>query len=228
MELAPSPPAPWKCNVASTRPPPRAAAGMGRGTRAGFRRRCRRPHEAGHGQGRCPAHCGGKADSPTSSPTVSGACSCWRRPTAWTWKRNSPPQWTGSTRSWRRKRRSAATRRRFETGLARPRSPPPRRIFFVFIRANRAQVAGHDHRRPGLMVADHWKDYQLLDCGMGMKHEQSALHPRAARPADHLAAHRRQRALGKLDACCHRSETGGGKWESASPCPTTRPSATVT
>ncbi|HEX7631421.1 MAG TPA: class I SAM-dependent methyltransferase, partial [Lacunisphaera sp.] len=68
--------------------------------------------------------------------------------------------------------------------------------------------------RPGLIVADQWKDYQLLDCGLGMKHEQWGPYT-LVRPDPQIIWPRSGNATRweNWDGFYHRSETGGGKWE---------------
>ena len=68
--------------------------------------------------------------------------------------------------------------------------------------------------RPGLIVADQWKDYQLLDCGLGMKHEQWGPY-KLVRPDPQIIWPRSDGATRweNWDGFYHRSETGGGKWE---------------
>ncbi|WP_438482346.1 class I SAM-dependent methyltransferase [Oleiharenicola lentus] len=68
--------------------------------------------------------------------------------------------------------------------------------------------------RPGLIVADGWKDYQLIDCGMGMKQEKWG--PYALVRPDPQIIWPRTGGNGRWenwDGFYHRSETGGGKWE---------------
>jgi len=74
-------------------------------------------------------------------------------------------------------------------------------------------------QRPALIVADRWRDYQLVDCGSGMKQERwgdytlvrpdpQIIWPRhGAGGADSAAAWE------TWDGFYHRSEQGGGKWE---------------
>jgi len=74
--------------------------------------------------------------------------------------------------------------------------------------------------RPGLIVADNWKDYQLLDCGLGMKHEKWGPYT-LVRPDPQIIW---PRAGGNgrwenWDGYYHRSDTGGGKWEYRQPLP---------
>ena len=79
--------------------------------------------------------------------------------------------------------------------------------------------------RPALIVADRWRDYQLLDCGDGMKQERWAeftlvrpdpqiIWPR--RGSDGNSAGARWE---NWDGFYHRSEAGGGKWEYRRPLP---------
>jgi 23S rRNA (cytosine1962-C5)-methyltransferase len=77
-------------------------------------------------------------------------------------------------------------------------------------------------QRPALIVADHWRDYQLLDCGDGMKQERWGQYT-LVRPDPQIiwprsgstsldgggGASRWQ----SWDGYYHRSEAGGGKWE---------------
>jgi 23S rRNA (cytosine1962-C5)-methyltransferase len=67
---------------------------------------------------------------------------------------------------------------------------------------------------PGLIVADHWQDYQLLDCGLGMKQEQWGRY-NLVRPDPQIIWPRSggDTRWEKWDGYYHRSETGGGKWE---------------
>lgn len=80
--------------------------------------------------------------------------------------------------------------------------------------------------RPALIVAEGWRDYELLDCGDGMKHERwgeySLVRPdpqiiwprRGSRPDD-----KREPRWEGWDGFYHRSEQGGGKWEFKRPLP---------
>lgn len=79
-------------------------------------------------------------------------------------------------------------------------------------------------QRPALIVADRWQDYQLIDCGDGMKQERwgeftlvrpdpQIIWPRHG--TDGKTAARWE----KWDGFYHRSETGGGKWEYRRPLP---------
>jgi 23S rRNA (cytosine1962-C5)-methyltransferase len=76
-------------------------------------------------------------------------------------------------------------------------------------------------QRPALIVADRWRDYQLLDCGAGMKHERwgeftlvrpdpQIIWPRHGSDGANAAANARWE---NWDGFYHRSEQGGGKWE---------------
>jgi 23S rRNA (cytosine1962-C5)-methyltransferase len=71
-------------------------------------------------------------------------------------------------------------------------------------------------QRPALIVADRWKDYQLLDCGDDMKQERWGGYT-LVRPDPQIIWPRHDRAAGARwegwDGYYHRSEAGGGKWE---------------
>ena len=68
--------------------------------------------------------------------------------------------------------------------------------------------------RPGLLVADRWQDYQLIDCGHGMKEEKWGPYT-LVRPDPQIIWPRSsgQTRWEGWDGYYHRSETGGGKWE---------------
>jgi len=68
--------------------------------------------------------------------------------------------------------------------------------------------------RPGLIVADGWKDYQLLDCGLGMKQERWGAYT-LVRPDPQVIWPRPGGGTRweEWDGYYHRSESGGGKWE---------------
>lgn len=71
--------------------------------------------------------------------------------------------------------------------------------------------------RPALIVADRWRDYQLVDCGDGMKQERWGEFT-LVRPDPQIIWPRHGQASGiarweDWDGFYHRSETGGGKWE---------------
>jgi 23S rRNA (cytosine1962-C5)-methyltransferase len=70
--------------------------------------------------------------------------------------------------------------------------------------------------RPALIVADRWRDYQLLECGDGMKQERWGAYT-LVRPDPQIIWPRHQKAAGtrweNWDGFYHRSEQGGGKWE---------------
>lgn len=67
--------------------------------------------------------------------------------------------------------------------------------------------------RPGLIVADQWKDYQLLDCGDGMKQERWGDFT-LVRPDPQIIWPRARGGKWEgWDGFYHRSESGGGKWE---------------
>ncbi len=87
-------------------------------------------------------------------------------------------------------------------------------------------------QRPALLVADRWRDYQLLDCGDGMKKERWGDYtlvrpdPQIIWPR-HIATPSGNKSSGSVpaglgggragwdgwDGLYHRSEQGGGKWE---------------
>lgn len=74
--------------------------------------------------------------------------------------------------------------------------------------------------RPGLVVADQWQDYQLLDCGDGLKQERWGRYT-LVRPDPQIIWPRSSGAKRweGWDGFYHRSETGGGKWEFRNPLP---------
>ncbi len=68
--------------------------------------------------------------------------------------------------------------------------------------------------RPGLIIADRWQDYQLLDCGDGMKMERWGEYT-LVRPDPQIIWPRSGGAT-KWEGWhgyYHRSERGGGKWD---------------
>lgn len=94
-------------------------------------------------------------------------------------------------------------------------------------------------QRPALIVADRWRDYQLLDCGDGMKQERwgeytlvrpdpQIIWPRhgstSKMTAGSDAATKGGPSSARVrwegwDGFYHRSEQGGGKWEFRRPLP---------
>jgi 23S rRNA (cytosine1962-C5)-methyltransferase len=73
--------------------------------------------------------------------------------------------------------------------------------------------------RPALILADGWKDYQLLDCGLGMKMERWGAYT-LVRPDPQIIWPRASGApWEKWDGLYHRSEKGGGEWEFKKPLP---------
>lgn len=67
--------------------------------------------------------------------------------------------------------------------------------------------------RHALITATGWQDYQLLDCGMGMKQERWGQYV-LVRPDPQIIWPRRGNEPWKdWDGFYHRSESGGGKWE---------------
>ncbi len=74
-------------------------------------------------------------------------------------------------------------------------------------------------QRPSLIVADHWKDYQLLDCGMGMKQERWGQY-NLVRPDPQIVwPRRKEEPWSGWDGYYHRSDSGGGRWEFRRPLP---------
>src|SRR5580658_452560 len=71
-------------------------------------------------------------------------------------------------------------------------------------------------QRPPLLVADRWRDYQLLDCGDGMKQERWGPYT-LVRPDPQVLWPRRGMEPGARwehwDGYYHRGEAGGGHWE---------------
>ncbi|HUG09709.1 MAG TPA: class I SAM-dependent methyltransferase [Opitutaceae bacterium] len=64
-----------------------------------------------------------------------------------------------------------------------------------------------------IILADKWQDYQLLDCGAGMKQERWGEYV-LVRPDPQILWPRRGRAEWKdWDGFYHRSAAGGGEWE---------------
>lgn len=85
-------------------------------------------------------------------------------------------------------------------------------------------------QRPALIVADHWQDYQLIDCGDGMKHERwgdytlvrpdpQIIWPRHGSGSGSAGASDSKAKWQNWDGFYHRSEQGGGKWEYRRPLP---------
>ncbi len=71
--------------------------------------------------------------------------------------------------------------------------------------------------RPALIVADRWRDYQLLDCGTGMKQERWGPYT-LVRPDPQVLWPRQGAVPGaeawpEWDGFYHRSDQGGGRWE---------------
>jgi len=76
--------------------------------------------------------------------------------------------------------------------------------------------------KSGLLLADRWTDYQLLDCGEGMKQERWGPYV-LVRPDPQILWPRRTPPLGapweNWDGFYHRSASGGGHWEFRRPLP---------
>jgi 23S rRNA (cytosine1962-C5)-methyltransferase len=77
-------------------------------------------------------------------------------------------------------------------------------------------------QRPELIVADRWREYQLLDCGDGLKQERWGPYT-LVRPDPQIAWPRHGCAPGvpwdTWDGYYHRSASGGGRWEFRQPLP---------
>lgn len=77
-------------------------------------------------------------------------------------------------------------------------------------------------QRPALIVADRWRDYELLDCGDGLKQERWGSYT-LVRPDPQIIWPRAGATPGakweKWDGFYHRSESGGGRWEFRRPLP---------
>ena len=90
-------------------------------------------------------------------------------------------------------------------------------------------------QRPALLIADRWRDYELIDCGDGMKQERwgkvtlvrpdpQIIWPRrgSAAPVDRTGGESKADAANSWtnwDGFYHRAESGGGKWEFRRPVP---------
>jgi 23S rRNA (cytosine1962-C5)-methyltransferase len=83
--------------------------------------------------------------------------------------------------------------------------------------------------RPTLLLADRWRDYQLIDCGDGMKQERwgtftlvrpdpQIIWPRSGSERSRTGAPASAK-WENWDGFYHRAETGGGKWEFRRPLP---------
>lgn len=81
-------------------------------------------------------------------------------------------------------------------------------------------------QRPAIAIADRWHDYQLIDCGEGMKQERwgpytlvrpdpQVLWPRHGAGAPGTGGS----SWPDWDGFYHRSESGGGRWEFRNPLP---------
>ncbi len=74
-------------------------------------------------------------------------------------------------------------------------------------------------QRPALILADGWRDYQLLDCGAGMKQERWGPHT-LVRPDPQIIWPKHSGPDWRdWDGFYHRSEKGGGRWEYRRPLP---------
>ena len=104
------------------------------------------------------------------------------------------------------------------TSCAKPLLDTPHH--WDLLRANACMSA--PVQRPALIVADRWRDYQLLECGDGMKQERWGPYT-LVRPDPQILWPRHGAAPGAKwkhwDGFYHRSEQGGGKWEFRRPLP---------
>lgn len=73
--------------------------------------------------------------------------------------------------------------------------------------------------RPGLALADRWQDYQLLDCGDGMKQERWGAYTLVRPDPQVLWPRRGGGEWREWDGFYHRSASGGGRWEFRRPLP---------
>ena len=75
-------------------------------------------------------------------------------------------------------------------------------------------------QRPGLLLADRWTDYRLLDCGDGLKAERWGEFT-LVRPDPQILWPQGEGRHGweNWDGFYHRSEHGGGQWEFRRPLP---------
>ena len=78
------------------------------------------------------------------------------------------------------------------------------------------RVMSSSVQRPALIVADRWQEYELIDCGDGMKQERWGAYT-LVRPDPQIIWPRHGQAPGarweNWDGFYHRSQSGGGKWE---------------
>ncbi|MFI5358058.1 MAG: class I SAM-dependent methyltransferase [Opitutales bacterium] len=80
-------------------------------------------------------------------------------------------------------------------------------------------------QRPALIVADRWRDYELLECGDGLKRERWGDYtlvrpdPQIIWPRSGAAGKKPGAAWENWDGFYHRSEQGGGRWEFRRPLP---------
>ena len=80
-------------------------------------------------------------------------------------------------------------------------------------------------QRPGLLLADRWNDYQLLDCGDGLKQERWGKFtlvrpdPQVLWPRSGSTGLTAARDWGNWDGFYQRNERGGGGWEFRRPLP---------
>jgi 23S rRNA (cytosine1962-C5)-methyltransferase len=73
-------------------------------------------------------------------------------------------------------------------------------------------------QRPAIIVAERWLDYQLIDCGNGLKQERWGPYT-LVRPDPQVLWASPSATFSDCDAFYHRSESGGGQWEFRHPLP---------
>jgi len=76
-------------------------------------------------------------------------------------------------------------------------------------------------QRAPLLIADRWQDYQLLDCGDGMKQERWGDYTLVRPDPQIIWPKRNGPEWHNCDALYHRSEKGGGHWEFSKKLPDT-------
>jgi 23S rRNA (cytosine1962-C5)-methyltransferase len=84
--------------------------------------------------------------------------------------------------------------------------------------------------RPSLIVADRWRDYQLIDTGDGMKQERWGAHT-LVRPDPQILWPRHGKTPGARwegwDGFYHRSQEGAANGSTGARCRSTGPSITI-
>jgi 23S rRNA (cytosine1962-C5)-methyltransferase len=80
-------------------------------------------------------------------------------------------------------------------------------------------MAASGIQRPTIIVADRWRDYQLLDSGNGLKQERWGPYTLVRPDPQVLWIAAAPLTPTDCDAFYHRSESGGGHWEFRNPLP---------